>query len=100
MELRNSESSERYVHVTQSSHERHIHVVGTNMGRICGIGDKVGIVKMPPVSPILNLADTDVAFVHDAGTIRTMTQIRNRDNAILSLNICWMSITVEIALSG
>ena len=26
MELRNSESSERYVHVTQSSHERHVHV--------------------------------------------------------------------------
>ena len=26
MELRNSESSERYVHVTRSSHERHVHV--------------------------------------------------------------------------
>ena len=26
MELRNSESSERYVHVTQSSHERHVYV--------------------------------------------------------------------------
>ena len=26
MELRNPESSERYVHVTQSSHERHVHV--------------------------------------------------------------------------
>ena len=26
MELRNLESSERYVHVTQSSHERHVHI--------------------------------------------------------------------------
>ena len=33
MELRNSESSERYVHVTQSSHECHVHVtyMVTNM---------------------------------------------------------------------
>ena len=33
MELRNSESSERYVHVTQSLHERHVR-------RICVIGDE------------------------------------------------------------
>ena len=42
-----------------------------------------------PVSPILNREDTDVTFVYDAVTIRTMTQIRNRDDSISSLNVCW-----------
>ena len=44
---------------------------------------------MSPVSPILNREDTDVAFIHDAVTIRTMTQIRNRDDSISSLIVCW-----------
>ena len=50
---------------------------------------------MPPVSPILNSEDTDVAFIHDAVTIRTMTQIRNRDESTSSLNVCWVLWRVD-----
>ena len=79
MELRNSESSERYTIVTRTS-------------RACDVMvTKVGIVKMPPVSSFLNREDTDVAFIYDAVTIRTMTQIRNRDDTISSLNVCWVT---------
>ena len=85
MEFRISESSERYVHVSQSAN---VKCTRRNGDKNASSVTKVGIVKMPPVSPILNREDTDVAFKYDAVTIRTMTLIRNRDDAISSLNVC------------
>ena len=75
----------RYTIVTRTSRAGDVMV--TNMRHPV---TKVGIVNMPPVSPILNREDTDVAFIYDAVTIRTMTQIWNRDDNISSLNVCWV----------
>ena len=86
MELRNSESSKRYVHVTRTLRARDEYASSVT---------KVGIVKMPPVSPILNHENTDVAFIYDAVTIRTMTQIWNRDDSISSLNVCWVVLRCD-----